>query len=67
MSDVGNNTVQKFDSRGRFIIKLKGPFRSPDHIAVDSANKWVYVADKDTRIVFKYDSFGRLLSEIGIP
>ena len=65
--DPGNNTIQKFNDRGGFLLKWDWSFQSPGPIAYDSNNKWLYVADRDNRRVLKFDSFGRLLTEIGVP
>jgi DNA-binding beta-propeller fold protein YncE len=67
VSDSINDTVQKFTDLGGLIFQFAGPFQSPGHIAIDAANEWVYIADKDNRRVLKYDSFGRFLAELGAP
>jgi streptogramin lyase len=58
--DSGNSNVQKFDSSGNFITKLKSAH--PSGINVDSSGK-VYVADGKSRIVQKFDSNGNLISK----
>jgi hypothetical protein len=70
VSDSANQTIQKLDSSGRFLLKWgsrgygDGQFRSPMGIAVDSSGN-VYVADRDNSRIQKFDSRGNFLTKWG--
>src|SRR6185295_14644025 len=68
VADVGNDRIQKFSSRGRFLDKWgrtgsrKGRFRGPYGVAADSAGH-VYVADFFNLRIQKFSSRGRFLDK----
>ena len=64
--DMANNRVQKFDSRGRYLLswgrrgKLPGEFNEPRGIAVDRRG-YVYVVDTWNHRVQKFSPEGRFI------
>lgn len=68
--DTGNNRVQKFDSKGNFLLQWggsgteNGQFKNPQAIAID-ANGYLYVADAGNDRIQKFKSDGRFLAKLG--
>jgi DNA-binding beta-propeller fold protein YncE len=70
VTDLKNNRVQKFDSRGRFLGKWgsqgsgDGQFVYPFGIAVDSSGN-VYVSDSENNRIQKFSSDGAYITKWG--
>jgi len=77
VSDLYNNCIQKFTSKGDFITKwgvkckqgkkdnLPGEFNRPSGIAVDREGN-VYIADSRNNCIQKFDSEGKFITMWGI-
>lgn len=66
IADTGNKRIIKTDFKGTIHLEIKGLFSKPMGVHVDN-NDVIYVADPEKKLVFKFDEFGNLLSEIGRP
>lgn len=67
--DQGNQRVQKFNKRGKFLLEFRQekegqPLIQPTHIAVDSDDA-VYILDKNKPYLLKYNNEGIFADRIG--
>jgi DNA-binding beta-propeller fold protein YncE len=75
VADRANDRVQKFDSKGKFILKFgnkdaepsnePGKFDNPRDVAVDKDLRYVYVADSKNNRIQKFDLNGSFIEEKG--
>lgn len=67
--DKGNNRVQKFSDRRKFLLEFgekggeDGKFLSPSHIAIDMEER-LYIVDEEKSYVQVFDSEGNYLTKI---
>ncbi|HVO53370.1 MAG TPA: NHL repeat-containing protein, partial [Solirubrobacterales bacterium] len=71
VTDAGNHRVQKFNSKGEFLLKIEGSgttegkFSEPEDVAVDSKGN-VWVADTYNNRVEKFSSSGTFIKMVGV-
>jgi len=75
VADRANDRMQKFDSKGKFILKFgnkdaepsnePGKFDNPRDVAVDKDLRYVYVADSKNNRIQKFDLNGSFIEEKG--
>ncbi len=63
VSNLGNDTVQIFDSGGNHVAELPGPFDSPSGIAVDGSGN-AYVSNQGNDTVQIFDSGGNYVADL---
>jgi FixJ family two-component response regulator len=70
IASSGNNTIEKFDKNGNFILKLDcmntfhRKFNNPVDVAVDIYG-YVYIADRDNSRIMKFDGNGNFITSFG--
>jgi DNA-binding beta-propeller fold protein YncE len=70
VADLGNNRIEKFDSKGAYLLQWGssgtnfGQFNGPSGLALDSAGN-VYVADVNNNRIQKFNSTGAFITQWG--
>jgi sugar lactone lactonase YvrE len=70
VADTGNNRIQKFNSKGEFLLKFgsagtgSGQFNQPSGVAIDGEGK-VWIADTGNHRVQRFTAEGGFLSSLG--
>jgi tripartite motif-containing protein 71 len=70
--DTANNRLQKFDSKGNYVVKFgttgtgNGQLSRPTAVAVD-VNGNIWVADSNNRRIQKFNASGQYLAQFGAP
>lgn len=74
VADTGNNRVQKFDSRGNWVLTMgsttagsaPGVFNNPQGVTADNTRNYIYVVDTGNNRIQKCDINGNFITTWGV-